>query len=405
MSEHQYLNLLQAIPDIVYMLDAEGRFVYINDAIRILGYEPSDLIGKHFSRIIHPDDVPRVSRVEALRPLQGVATGDENAPKLFDERRSGKRMTRNLELRLRPGDKQRRLSPGLGHLLRRGELPGLCPARVRGPGSGNRRHNPRHNREEGTPARPRGGPGVEGSPTQGNPSPGEEQPPGRIEPPQHPGGDDPRRGRRARSSSNARPRSRPCRWCTRSSTGLRSSRASRWSPTSSVSSITCRASTKLVCGASPARSRPRASSLDLDDAIPVALIVNELVSNCMKHAFPEMREGKIRVSLRKGPPSASDDDSGRLLLEVEDDGIGSEGSQRRGRRRSEGGRIGTERSSLPASKCAANVARSRRPEPERDPCPDHRSPNRLHRPDQLDEAAIGPRRGRGVRVGSGRHAD
>jgi PAS domain S-box-containing protein len=103
MSEHQYMNLLQAIPDIVYTLDGQGRFVYLNDSIRGLGFEPAGLIGKHFSEIIHPDDVPRVSRAEATKPLIGRVTGDESAPKLFDERRSGKRMTRNLEIRLRLG--------------------------------------------------------------------------------------------------------------------------------------------------------------------------------------------------------------------------------------------------------------------------------------------------------------
>ena len=56
--------------------------------------------------------------------------------------------------------------------------------------------------------------------------------------------------------------------------------------------------------------------LDLDDAIPIALIVNELVSNCMKHAFPDGRGGNIRVSLRE--------DGEARLLEVEDDGIGLE---------------------------------------------------------------------------------
>ena len=101
MTEHQYLNLLQAIPDIVYILDGEGRFIYLNDAVRSLGYEPSRLIGRHFSQIVHPDDVAKVSRVMVLESLRGVTTGPDAAPKLFDERRSGGRMTKNLELRLR----------------------------------------------------------------------------------------------------------------------------------------------------------------------------------------------------------------------------------------------------------------------------------------------------------------
>lgn len=101
MTEHQYLNLLQAIPDIVYTLDAEGCFLYLNDSVRSLGFEPEKLIGKHFSEIIHPADVPKVSRTSVLKQLKGTCTGDELAPKLFDERRAGQRMTRNLELRLR----------------------------------------------------------------------------------------------------------------------------------------------------------------------------------------------------------------------------------------------------------------------------------------------------------------
>jgi two-component sensor histidine kinase len=69
------------------------------------------------------------------------------------------------------------------------------------------------------------------------------------------------------------------------------------------------------------------ASLDLDDAIPVALIVNELVSNSMKHAFPEGRKGSVMVSLREeSPPAGADRGAGVVegswLLEVEDDGIG-----------------------------------------------------------------------------------
>ena len=50
-------------------------------------------------------------------------------------------------------------------------------------------------------------------------------------------------------------------------------------------------------------------------AIPCGLIVNELVSNALKHAFPEGREGEIRVSLR----SLNEKE---IELAVGDDGIG-----------------------------------------------------------------------------------
>jgi PAS domain S-box-containing protein len=54
--------------------------------------------------------------------------------------------------------------------------------------------------------------------------------------------------------------------------------------------------------------------LSLDTAIPCGLIVNELVSNCLKHAFPNGRQGKVEVSL------ASLDKEYRLL--ISDDGVG-----------------------------------------------------------------------------------
>jgi PAS domain S-box-containing protein len=55
--------------------------------------------------------------------------------------------------------------------------------------------------------------------------------------------------------------------------------------------------------------------LPLNMAIPCGLMVNELVSNALKHGFPGTRHGAIRVELSK----ASD---GQVLLSVEDDGVG-----------------------------------------------------------------------------------
>jgi PAS domain S-box-containing protein len=88
--------------DIVYKVNADGEFVYVNRCVRSLGYDPKELLGQHFSSIVHPDDVERVSRQIVLPRFVGTATGDEEAPKLFDERRSGRRMTRGLEIRLIP---------------------------------------------------------------------------------------------------------------------------------------------------------------------------------------------------------------------------------------------------------------------------------------------------------------
>ena len=55
--------------------------------------------------------------------------------------------------------------------------------------------------------------------------------------------------------------------------------------------------------------------LSVDIAIPCGLIVNELVTNALKHAFPGGREGTVRVILREGADGALD-------LTVGDDGVG-----------------------------------------------------------------------------------
>ncbi len=54
--------------------------------------------------------------------------------------------------------------------------------------------------------------------------------------------------------------------------------------------------------------------MDIDTAIPCGLILNELVSNALKHAFPAGAEGVVGVSLCS--------DAGKYTLVVWDDGIG-----------------------------------------------------------------------------------
>lgn len=93
-------EILQRLPDIVYVIDRQGRFQYLNPAVAILGYRPAELIGRHFWQIIHPDDRKKISRKFILASMKGLKTGPERTPKLFDERRTGLRSSRNLEVRL-----------------------------------------------------------------------------------------------------------------------------------------------------------------------------------------------------------------------------------------------------------------------------------------------------------------
>ena len=50
-------------------------------------------------------------------------------------------------------------------------------------------------------------------------------------------------------------------------------------------------------------------------AVPVGLIINELLSNTLKHAFAGRDEGNIGVRL-------TESESGRINLTVSDDGVG-----------------------------------------------------------------------------------
>lgn len=55
--------------------------------------------------------------------------------------------------------------------------------------------------------------------------------------------------------------------------------------------------------------------LGIDKAIPCGLIINELVSNALKHAFPEDREGSMKIRLAQVGAE-------RFMVAVSDDGVG-----------------------------------------------------------------------------------
>lgn len=56
-------------------------------------------------------------------------------------------------------------------------------------------------------------------------------------------------------------------------------------------------------------------TIELDQALSCGLIINELVSNALKHAFPGERKGKITVELQELPDN-------QIMFAVADDGIG-----------------------------------------------------------------------------------
>ena len=88
-SERLHRYIVNNSPDFVYVLDADGRFTFVNDRVEdLLGYRREDLVGKHFSFLICEEDMPQARYV-------------------FCERRTGKRASRDIELRLKVNSEAR----------------------------------------------------------------------------------------------------------------------------------------------------------------------------------------------------------------------------------------------------------------------------------------------------------
>lgn len=89
-SEQLHRYMVNSSPDIVYMLDGDGKFTFVNDrVVPLLGYQKKELIGRHYSEIVCQEDLRRAGYV-------------------FNERRTADRALHNFELRLKcrdPGQK------------------------------------------------------------------------------------------------------------------------------------------------------------------------------------------------------------------------------------------------------------------------------------------------------------
>ena len=82
LSEERYKYLIQNSPDIIYTLDDQGNFTYVSDAvIKMLGYNCSQLVGKHYTEIVWKEN-------------------QKKAKWVFNERRTGDRACSGTELKL-----------------------------------------------------------------------------------------------------------------------------------------------------------------------------------------------------------------------------------------------------------------------------------------------------------------
>lgn len=72
--------------------------------------------------------------------------------------------------------------------------------------------------------------------------------------------------------------------------------------------------------------------ISLTQAVPVGIILNEIISNALQHGFPEGRQGQIAISVEL-------DTSQQLRIIVDDDGVGISPSQMEGAKKSLGLRL------------------------------------------------------------------
>ena len=85
LSESEYLHrfIVDHSPDIVFMLDTDGRFTFLNDTVyQTLGYNKNELIGQHYTKIVS-------------------SQSKDQAKYVFTERRTDDRKSNNVELKLK----------------------------------------------------------------------------------------------------------------------------------------------------------------------------------------------------------------------------------------------------------------------------------------------------------------
>ncbi|HZV54138.1 MAG TPA: EAL domain-containing protein [Rhodocyclaceae bacterium] len=82
-SERLHRFLVENSPDLIYTLDDEGRFLFVNNRFEsLLGYSRDEVIGKHYSTVVYDEDWELVRYI-------------------FNERRSDNRAAANVEVKLK----------------------------------------------------------------------------------------------------------------------------------------------------------------------------------------------------------------------------------------------------------------------------------------------------------------
>jgi PAS domain S-box-containing protein len=80
-SQKMLTSILETVPDIIYRLDEKGNINFISDAVQKYNYKPYEFMDRPIEEFIHPEDI-------------------EKSKWLLKTRRTGKRKTKNFEIRM-----------------------------------------------------------------------------------------------------------------------------------------------------------------------------------------------------------------------------------------------------------------------------------------------------------------
>ena len=76
-SEKRFRSLSESAPDIIYTIDGEGTFTYVNPAWeRILGHHSDEMVGRHFIDFVCPEEIPVYEKLFRQIRREGVTVRD-----------------------------------------------------------------------------------------------------------------------------------------------------------------------------------------------------------------------------------------------------------------------------------------------------------------------------------------
>lgn len=69
-------NIINQSLDIICSFDKDGHFVWVNDAvINVLGYQPKELLGKHYKHYLISDDLSK-TKAASKKIIEGVKSNN-----------------------------------------------------------------------------------------------------------------------------------------------------------------------------------------------------------------------------------------------------------------------------------------------------------------------------------------